>query len=255
MNKIMVSVIIPTYNRSNLIRDALFSVINQTYKNLEIIVVDDCSTDDTEDVVSDFIKNDVRISYLKTDKNSGGPALPKNIGIKNSSGKYIAVLDSDDEWMLDKLERQLELFTEKIKVVGCGYLQNGINHIISSKNIKRVLIKDFLGPGSCMMYDRKIFGDVGMFDEKLKSGQDWDMRIRILESGKSFAFVKAPLVKYEINSDSVSARDKRRLNADLRKIFFKHRRFLLINFHYGIIHLFYLLIRSMLPYLNFKKRM
>jgi len=98
---VTVSVIIPTYNRAHLVGRAIRSVLNQTYQDFEIIVVDDCSTDNTEEIVKGF--NDHRIRYMRHDRNRGGSAA-RNTGIKASQGKYIAFLDSDDEWLLKKAE-------------------------------------------------------------------------------------------------------------------------------------------------------
>ena len=98
---VTVSVIIPTYNRAHLVGRAIRSVLNQTYQDFEIIVVDDCSTDNTEEIVKGF--NDHRIRYMRHDRNRGGSAA-RNTGIKASQGKYIAFLDSDDERLLKKAE-------------------------------------------------------------------------------------------------------------------------------------------------------
>jgi glycosyltransferase involved in cell wall biosynthesis len=92
-----VSVIIPTYNRADLLSRAIKSVIAQTYTNWELLVVDDGSTDNTKEVVKEFIKKDKRIKYL-WEPNSGSPSKPRNFVAKNAKGEYIAFLDSDDEW-------------------------------------------------------------------------------------------------------------------------------------------------------------
>ena len=92
-----VSVIIPTYNRAHLVGRAIKSVLNQTYRDFEIIVVDDGSTDNTKDIIKEFQKKDKRIKYIPYEKNKGGSAA-RNTGIKAAKGEYIAFLDSDDEW-------------------------------------------------------------------------------------------------------------------------------------------------------------
>ena len=103
-NKPLVSVIIPTYNRGRLILDSINSVLNQTYKNIELIVVDDCSTDNTEEILKSI--NDSRIKYVKLEKNSGA-CIARNKGIELSTGEFIAFNDSDDLWITTKLEKQL----------------------------------------------------------------------------------------------------------------------------------------------------
>ena len=100
----LISVIIPTYNRNESLKRCIQSVIFQTYQNFEILVMDDGSTDGTKEIVTDF--NDPRIIY-EWDDNWGGPAKPRNRGIKKSSGEFIAFLDSDDWWLPKKLEESV----------------------------------------------------------------------------------------------------------------------------------------------------
>ena len=100
----MISVIIPTYNRYEFVNRAINSVINQTYKDIEIIVVDDCS----EDPRYQELSKNKNIKYFRLDKRSGLPACGRNLGIKNSSGEWVAFLDDDDYWVEKKLEKQME---------------------------------------------------------------------------------------------------------------------------------------------------
>lgn len=102
----MVTVITPCYNASLYIKDTIDSVINQTYKDWELIIVDDCSTDNSEGIIKSY--TDHRIRYIKTDSPSGSPAVPRNIGVQRAKGEYIAFLDSDDIWLPNKLESQLK---------------------------------------------------------------------------------------------------------------------------------------------------
>ena len=113
-----VSVIIPTYNRAHLVGRAIRSVLNQTYQDFEIIVVDDGSTDNTEEVVKSF--NDPRIRYIRHEENKGAAAA-RNTGIKAAKGKFIAFQDSDDEWLPKKLEKQMEAFDNASPKVGVVY--------------------------------------------------------------------------------------------------------------------------------------
>lgn len=100
----LVSIIMPSYNTAPYISETIQSVLNQTYQNWELIVVDDCSTDNTDQVVA-YIK-DERIKYLKNEKNSGA-AISRNRALRESKGRWIAFLDSDDLWMTEKLEKQI----------------------------------------------------------------------------------------------------------------------------------------------------
>ena len=109
MEKDLVSIIMPSYNTAPYIRETIQSVLDQTYQNWELIIVDDCSTDNTDGVVAS-IKDD-RIRYLKNEKNSGA-AVSRNRALREAEGRWIAFLDSDDVWMPDKLEKQVS-FMEK----------------------------------------------------------------------------------------------------------------------------------------------
>src|SRR5215471_7855638 len=111
-----VSVIIPTHNRAEFLRSAITSVLNQTYQDFEIIVVDDASTDKTPEVVASF--HDGKIKYIRHDANKGD-AGSRNTGIRNSSGDFLAFLDDDDEWLPEKLQMQVGLLrNSRVKVGG-----------------------------------------------------------------------------------------------------------------------------------------
>ena len=113
-----VSVIIPVFNRSRVIGRAIQSVLNQTHSDLELIVVDDCSEDDTRKVVNSY--EDQRIRLIPLKQNRGAPHC-RNLGAKNANGEFLAFLDSDDEWLRDKLRNQLTLMTPSTALVGCAF--------------------------------------------------------------------------------------------------------------------------------------
>lgn len=126
----MVSIITPCHNAEKFIGETIESVLKQTYDNWELIVVDDGSTDGSADIVKRYQEGDSRIKYFRIDKASGSPSKPRNLGIENSKGNYIAFLDSDDLWLEDKLEKQVAFmqkrginlsysFYEKIDDAGC----------------------------------------------------------------------------------------------------------------------------------------
>lgn len=209
-----ISVIISTYNRADLLPRAIASVLNQTFKNFELIVVDDGSTDNTRKVVNEFQTKYKNVQYI-WQEHSRGAAKPKNTGIKNAEGKYIAILDSDDEWLPKKLERQVNLF-ESSKCQNLGFI--GCNSIVVEENgetldihripfykdhFRNILRSDYMGSGSGMIYKRSVFDKVGLFDESLKTGQDWEMRIRILKI-YDFAFANEPLFRYYIHRKSIT---------------------------------------------------
>lgn len=118
-----ISVIIPCYNSGKFIASVLQSVIDQTYKDWEIILVDDCSTDNTTSIIREFMSKDNRIKLLKTECPSGSPSVPRNIGINNSIGEYIAFLDSDDIWLPNKLEKQIEFMINNSYDISYSYYE------------------------------------------------------------------------------------------------------------------------------------
>lgn len=169
-----------------------------------MIVVDDGSTDDTKKIAESFDK----VKYIYQD-NSGGAARPKNAGIKLAQGEYIAILDDDDEWLPEKLEKQVAYLDKNkdIDVVGCNYLIDGKKEYQIPKYkdvLKRILVTDDMGPGSIMMYRKKVFDELELFDENLKSGQDKEMRIKLASQGYKFGFVREPLVIYHTNHKNIS---------------------------------------------------
>ena len=206
-----VSVIIPTYNRAHLLGQAIQSVLDQTYQNFEIIVVDDGSANNTEEIVKVF--NDPRICYIRHEKNRGGSAA-RNTGIKAARGEYIAFLDSDDEWLPEKLEKQLKVFKDQDLRAGVVYTrfivinENGdfkITHFLLHQGyiLKELLISNCVGTTSTVMVKRECFEKVGGFDENLPSCQDWDMWIRIAKH-YTFKRISKPLVKYTLHQKQIS---------------------------------------------------
>ena len=219
-----VSVIITTYNRSKLLKRAIESVLSQTFKDFEMIVVDNGSTDNTKEIAKDY-----NVKYI-FQENSGGAAKPKNTGIKVAQGKYIATLDDDDEWLPTKLEKQIELLENSdFDVVGCNILINGkIKYKIPKyKNLfERMLVTDDMGTGSAIVYKKKVFDEAGLFDENLKSGQDKEMRIRLARDYK-FGFVDEYLINYYTGHDNISnvGLDISKREKDWEYIYNKYKRY------------------------------
>jgi len=238
--KYLISIIIPTYNRANLLPRAIKSVLNQTFKNFELIIVDDGSIDNTEQVVRNFQKEDTRIRYI-WQENSGAPAKPKNTGIKNAKGKFIAFLDSDDEWLVEKLGEQIELF-EKSNSSNLGFV--GCNAVIIDKKNKKewgykiprcnnvfreLLINNFIFTSSSVVVKKEVFNKIGFFDENIKVGEDWDMWMRIARE-YDFDFVSEPLFKYYLhNSNITNTLSFERQEKDLRYIFERYKKYYELN--------------------------
>lgn len=119
----LVSIILPVYNAARFIAETILSVLSQTYPHWELLVIDDFSTDESATIIQYYVQQDRRIKYFKTEKPSGSPFLPRNIGIANAKGRYIAFLDSDDAWLCDKLEMQLNMFEryDDMAICYCNY--------------------------------------------------------------------------------------------------------------------------------------
>ena len=195
----LVSVVLPTYNRSSTLGRAIDSVLDQTFANFELIIVDDGSTDDTTDVLDAY--TDPRIRIIKH-KNSKGGSAARNTGISESRGKHIAFIDSDDKWIESKLERQLKQIESctNISAVYTGYYKNHsgyreLGHIPKhGGNIfEAQLARDRVNPTSTVLVKSECFDAVGKFDESLDARQDYEMWLRISKEF-NFGYIKDPLV-------------------------------------------------------------
>ena len=206
------SVIIPTYNRERVLPRAIESVLSQTYKDLELIVVDDGSTDSTSRIVNSY--DDPRIKFVRHTKNKNASAA-RNTGINHADGDYVAFLDSDDEWKKEKLSEQVgELGSRSNQWVAIycgtdiqrtGFLGRIWEKISKEPEMKQggaELIKDVFqlqlpAPTSSLVVRYKTVKQLSGFDEKFERHQDYEFLIRLLQRGK-LAYVPEPLVnKYE----------------------------------------------------------
>lgn len=202
----MVSVVIPVYNRETTIERAIMSVLNQTYTDLEVIVVDDCSTDSTREVVKNLNDNRVRLISLK--QNSGA-CCARNCGIDVANGEYIAFQDSDDEWLPNKIQLQLEEMKKNDAAIAfCQFSRldsDGVSvaPILSGGFISRdKLIQESYVSTQTLIGKRECFIDI-RFDTKMPRLQDYDICIRLSEKF-DFYFVKQPLVNMYVQDDSIS---------------------------------------------------
>lgn len=182
----LVSVITPVYNSEKYIEKTILSVLNQTYKKFEIILVDDCSIDNSKELISRIQKDDERVKYVKLDKNSGA-AVARNKGLETAKGQYIAFIDSDDVWKKDKLSQQLGFM--KNKGVGFTYtayetlmedgtIQNKHIHVPERINYSS-LLKNTAIACSTVIIDKKVSGDFYM--PLVRKGQDTATWLKLLK--------------------------------------------------------------------------
>lgn len=206
-----VSIILPTYNRSAMIAESIQSVLLQTYPYFELIVVDDASEDNTEQVVKSF--KDERIIYIKLETNSG-PSIARNVGIKRAQYNYIAFEDSDDLWLPQKLEKQMPLFNENIGLVYCAYRYESPGYSFRVPSDHRPLtelsgnIFDSLWRQNAigtptMVIKKECLQQVGMFSESIKSLEDWELVLRIAKRYE-ITFLNEVLVSAKYSTTGVN---------------------------------------------------
>lgn len=200
-----ISVVIPTYNRAHLIKESLQSVLDQTILPLEIIVVDDFSTDNTEEVVKSL--NSPLIKYFKNQRTKGANGA-RNTGIMLSRGEFIAFHDSDDIWLSDKLELQLQVLKSdpNIDMCFCSLItENGIitpKRKIKSFDIREQLkLKNFISTQTIFIYKKQAL--IFLFDEELRRFQDWDFVLRV-SSEKKIHHIDKPLVIQKLQIGSIT---------------------------------------------------
>ena len=207
----LVSVVIPTHNRRESLSIAIDSVLKQSYKDIEIIVISDGSTDDTNEYMNQFV-GDPKIVFLKNEKPMGANYC-RNMGIEASKGNYIAFLDDDDEWYPDKIQSQISLLKDNDECAICFtgkecfyYFDKATITYISSPSSSSdptdILVGNYIGTNSSVLI-KKVALVEEKYDLNLPALQDWDLWIRILKNNKS-CYVNKPLVKYNtfLNSNT-----------------------------------------------------
>lgn len=217
----MVSIIMPSYNTGRFIAESIESVLKQTYKNWELIIVDDCSTDNTDEIVKGYLE-DSRIRYLKNKKNAGA-AVSRNRALREAKGKWIAFLDSDDLWMPKKLEQQILFMKKK----GChfsytNYIEidedsNNLGRMVTGpKRITKAGMYRYCWPGCLtVMYDASYVGLIQI--EDIRKNNDYAMWLKVCKEADCYLFNKT-LAKYRKRTGSIS----------------NHRYIKLIEWHYKL---------------------
>ncbi len=200
----LVSVVIPTYNRAELIARAAHSVLLQAYSDLEVIIVDDASTDDTQDQIRSLQQVDHRIQYIQHETNRGAQAA-RNTGVQAAKGEYVAFLDSDNEWLPGKLQRQMVLFSSHHNSPGavyCGYWKvsadgNALNDYAPRYRgqVYKQALGKWLTDTSTLVVRKDILEKIHGLDEHVRAYQEWDLCIRLARECE-FDFVPECLVLY-----------------------------------------------------------
>lgn len=206
-NNGLVSVIMPSYNTAKYIAESIESVMNQTYPDWELIIVDDCSTDDTDSVVASYL-SDTRIRYLKNEKNSGA-AISRNYALREAKGKWIAFLDSDDVWLPEKLETQIAFMLEK----NCSFSYANYEEIdegtkplgrvvTGPKRITKMGMYAYCWVGCLtVMYNADAIGLVQIQD--IRKNNDYAMWLQICQKADCYLLDKI-LGKYRKRTGSIS---------------------------------------------------
>lgn len=206
----LVSIIMPSWNTANFIAESIQCVIDQTYKNWELLIVDDCSTDNTDEVVKPFLA-DKRVRYLKNEKNSGA-ALTRNRAMREAQGEWIAFLDSDDLWTPDKLMTQIKFMKERglvfsyheyEKIDEEGKLLNIYVSGPKAVDKRRMYNYDYIGQLT-MMYSAKHFGLIQIKD--IKKNNDYAIRLQLFHKDPDAKcyLVQKNLAKYRVRKKSIS---------------------------------------------------
>ena len=208
MNEI-VSVIMPCYNADKTISDSIMAILAQTYHELELLIIDDCSQDNTNNIIIHYRSIDSRIRVFSTDKNSGSPSTPRNIGIQNANGRYIAFCDSDDIWLPTKLEEQISLFDDETSIVYSNYektdswLNRNKRYIIAPKQAtySSLLNGNYIG-NLTGIYDTEKVGRV--YQQQIYH-EDYVMWLEILKKGYIAKNTNTITAIYRESANSFSA--------------------------------------------------
>ncbi|RKL68298.1 glycosyl transferase [Salipaludibacillus neizhouensis] len=206
----LISVITPSYNASKYLEATIKSVLAQKYSNWEMIIVDDCSSDNSVDIIKKYANEDERIRYVVLSTNSGA-AVARNTAINESKGNYIAFLDSDDQWFPEKLHEQLMFmqknnlafsYTSYINIDEKGEKEGSIVEVPSEVNYKQLLKQNVIGCLTVML-NKDMIGQVEMVN--IRTRQDYVLWLDLCKRGFRAVGIQKPLSKYRIVENSVSS--------------------------------------------------
>lgn len=215
MNESLVSVVIPTFNSEQYISECIDSVLDQTHHNLEIIIVDDGSTDNTVNIVSDY-KSD-KIKFFS--QINSGSAAARNYGVLQATGIWLAFIDSDDIWLPEKLQKQLEFCSNQLwshtdlYFLGDVYPEHTRTTQFTEKHsgmiFENLLVENSIAT-SCVLIKKEIFEEFGGFNTNYRALQDWDLWLRV-SAKYEVCYHDEPLVYYRVHSGSVSRNARKTL--------------------------------------------
>lgn len=206
----LVSIITPTYNSEHFISATIQSVQNQTYSHWELIIIDDCSTDTTAEIINTAIKSDARIKLYPLTKNEG-TGVARNYGVHKAKGTYISFLDSDDLWIPNKLERQLDFMNQNKLLFTFSFYEcldekgNKLNIRKEAPNLttyKKLFFCNYIG-NSTAIYNAKMLGKIPI--NQIRKRQDWMLWLTIVKKIKVARPVPEVLAYYRVRKDSISS--------------------------------------------------
>lgn len=211
MEEYLVSIITPLYNCEDLLEETLKCVLNQTYKNWEMLLVDDCSTDNSAKIAKEYEKKDKRFKYIKLKENSGA-AIARNTALENSKGRFIAYLDSDDTWKLEKLEKQVNFMLQNNYGFTCTDYEKIDENNKSLKTIKipervnyNLYLRNTIIQTVGVMVDTEITGKEVLVMPNIRRRQDAATWCQILKAGYDCYEVPEVLSNYRVVKNSLSS--------------------------------------------------
>lgn len=237
----LISVIIPMYNSEQTIVRCLDSVFKQSFDcEIEIIVINDGSTDSSSDIVSEYLNQKKQFNILLINQENGGVSKARNTGMKIAKGGYIALLDSDDEWLPQKLEKQLKVFDTDNEISFIGgliYKPTLVNQKIIEIPLSKLIFKNFFQP-STVMFKKNVTDKVGFFDESQKYAEEGNYFMRIAKDFKC-VLLNEQLVNYSqgkvgFGVSGLSANLKEMEKGELRNLKFAYKKKFISFFTYLI---------------------
>lgn len=248
----LISIIMAAYNAENTIGQAITSVIQQTYTDFELIIINDCSTDRTVDVINEFIKKDTRIRLINNSKNMGVSYTRKH-GLDEAKGSWIAILDSDDLWLPEKLEKQVELQHEtqgELLYTGSGFMEANGKRLIWCLSVPteveyKQLLKQNILSNSSALVRRELYQKYYAIGDDMH--EDFAIWLQILRAGHQAYGINEPLLIYRLDNTSKSGN---KLKAAIMN--WNTYRYIGLNIFEAFYYECWYTVRGFLKYKNFR---